>query len=221
MQNEYIPPNHLVDAFFCPHCGVFSKQYWYERINAGDPKDPHVRIVLGNIRIIKDLSVSYCGNCSEYSLWINDKIQYPLSSLAPLPVENMPKDVKDDYFEASAIFNASPRAAAALLRLALQKLMKDLGENGKNLNENIGNLVKKGLPERVQKAADALRVIGNNAVHPGEIDLKDNNEMALALFDLLNIFVESMITQPKKIEEIFEKLPTKDKESIEKRDLKK
>ncbi len=132
----------------------------------------------------------------------------------------MPEDVKEDYEEARLVVEVSPRSAAALLRLALQKLMKHLGESGKNLNDDIANLVKKGLPEKIQKALDAVRVIGNNAVHPGELDLRDDKETALALFDLLNMIVEVMITQPKKVNEIYDKLPKGAKEAIEKRDSK-
>lgn len=130
----------------------------------------------------------------------------------------MPKNVKEDYIEASNIASASPRAAVALLRLALQKLMKYLGEKGKKLDEDIASLVEKGLPIQIQKALDIVRVIGNNAVHPGEIDLKDDIETATALFSLINKIIEVMITQPKEIDEMYEKLPESTRKAIEKRD---
>jgi hypothetical protein len=46
-----------------------------------------------------------------------------------------------------------------------------LGEKGDS-SPAIGNLVKKGLPPMTQESLDCVRVIGNNAVHPGELDLK-------------------------------------------------
>ena len=49
-----------------------------------------------------------------------------------------------------------------------------MGEKGKDINTDIGNLVKKGLPIKVQESLDILRVIGNEAVHPGQLDLKDD-----------------------------------------------
>ena len=74
--------------------------------------------------------------------------------------------------------------------------MVGLGESGNNLNDDIASLVAKGLDPDVQKALDALRVIGNNAVHPLELDLRDDVETVGALFGLLNFIVEDRIARP-------------------------
>jgi len=47
----------------------------------------------------------------------------------------------------------------------------------------------------------------------------DSQETALALFGLVNFIVEEMITRPRKIDEIYTKLPEKDHENIELRDF--
>ena len=91
----------------------------------------------------------------------------------------MPADVLRDYKEAQSILNLSPRGAAALLRLVIEKLVTHLKAEGRDINAQIAWLVSKGLPEQVQQALDAVRVIGNEAVHPGSMDLHDDKNTAL------------------------------------------
>lgn len=116
------------------------------------------------------------------------------------------------------IATLSPRGAAALLRLAIQKLCAHLGAGGKNINDDIGNLVKKGLPVKIQQALDIVRVTGNEAVHPGELDLKDDVETVESLFRLTNIIAQEMISNPKDIDELYSKLPSSKLDGIKKRD---
>lgn len=96
--------------------------------------------------------------------------------------------------------------------------MSELGESEKDINAAIASLVSKGLPVMVKKALDVVRVVGNNAVHPGEIDLNDDTETALAMFNLINLIVTHMITQPKEIDQLFNHLPSGAREAIERRD---
>ncbi len=104
-----------------------------------------------------------------------------------------------------------------MLRLAIQKLCIHLGQPGKNINNDIKALVQGGLDPRVQKALDVVRVIGNNAVHPGEIDV-DDLETAETLFRLVNLIAEKMITEPKHLDDVYNDLPAAVREAIEKRD---
>jgi hypothetical protein len=115
--------------------------------------------------------------------------------------------------------DASPRGASALLRLAVQKLCKKLGENGENINQDIASLVRKGLDPRVQMALDVVRLIGNDAVHPGQIDLRDDRQTAEMLFGLVNLVCEKMISEPKHVDEVYAKLPESKRKAIEERDM--
>jgi hypothetical protein len=162
--------------------------------------------------------VSWCFACVGFSLWIEDTVVYPVNDTAIIAHEEMPDSIKADFNEAASIVDKSPRGAAALLRLAIQKIMPDIGATGDDLNKSIAFLVKKGLEVDIQRALDVLRVIGNNAVHPGQIDLKDDKATAIKLFDLLNLIVERLIATPNKIGALFEGLPPGALEQIEKRD---
>ena len=104
-----------------------------------------------------------------------------------------------NFLTLSDIVARSARGAAALLRLCLQKLMNHLGKSGRNINEDIGELVKEGLPVPIQQALDVCRVIGNNAVHPGELLLEDSPEIANSLFGLINAIGHDRITHPKEL----------------------
>ena len=119
----------------------------------------------------------------------------------------MPSSVRTDYEEADAILAKSPRGAGGLLRFAIQNLVIELGEKGSNLNDDIGNLVKKGLRVEVQQGLDIVRVIGANAVHPLQMDLRDDHETCDALFALINMIVEDCIARPKATEALYHHLP--------------
>lgn len=227
---NYKSPIFNEDTFKCPFCNAFSYHSWNHYNYLGSAHKTHLQEIYfdkGKTSIIDgenraDISIAICVSCKKRTVWIDSKIVYPASSTAPLPTENMPKEIINYYYEARDVFQRSPRSAAALLRLAIEKLAVILGGNeNKSINDNIKFLVEKGLNKEVQQALDTVRVVGNNAVHPGQINLDDKPEMALSLFQLVNIIVEKMITEPKEIEKLYENLPKNNREAIEKRDKKK
>lgn len=170
---------------------------------------------------VNNVWFSRCFNCDEISFWLCDALIYPQKGEAPPANPDMPDDILRDYDEASAVLDQSPRGSAALIRLAIQKLCKELGQPGKNINDDIGALVKGGLDSRVQQALDAVRVIGNCAVHPGQIDLRDDRATAETLFKLLNLIVDKTISEPKHVDEVYAALPDSAVKAIEKRDSQK
>ncbi|TYO67382.1 DUF4145 domain-containing protein [Bradyrhizobium hipponense] len=181
------------------------------------------RIGMAQIKVeathmVSNSSMSQCYSCKGIAVWIGDRLIHPVKLTQVEPHEDMPPNIRDDFMEAASIVELSPRGAAALLRLCLQKLMVDLGETGKNINEDIKSLVAKGLEPEIQKALDVVRVIGNNAVHPGELDLTDDKAVATTLLTLINIIVERRIAAKKRIDEMFQSLPERAREAIAKRD---
>lgn len=207
---EYIQPEVFKSSFNCPHCGVISQQFWKQ--STWDIYNHYV------IKEDNPIRVSQCHHCKEHSLWVWDKMVFPMTGNTPFPNSEMPEEVKKIYLEAGAISSQSPRGAAALLRLAIQILCKELGESGNNINKDIANLVSKGLPAIVQKSLDIVRVVGNDAVHPGQIDT-DDIEVVGKLFELVNVIVEYMIALPNKVNATYEGLLPQDKrDAISNRD---
>lgn len=204
-------------SFNCPLCGAFANQEWL--VTEGRNKPRAQSGAPTSSKYIREVEVVECFHCKKHTVWVDDKMIYPSSGTAPLPNPDMPEDIMRDYNEARSILELSPRGAAALLRLAIQKLCKHLGESGENINSDIANLVKKGLPEKLQRALDIVRVVGNNAVHPGQIDLVDDTTTAGKLFVFVNIICDILITQPKNIDDSYENtVPENLKQAIDKRD---
>jgi hypothetical protein len=171
--------------------------------------------------VVQNLHISRCFSCNEISLWKYDSLLFPSAAAEFEANEDLAKDIRDDFDEAQAVLNFSPRSAAALLRLCIQKICLQLELPGKNINEDIATLVSRGLRPEIQRALDIVRVVGNEAVHPGTIDLRDNRETASKLFGLVNRIASDMITHPKEIAAMYETLPVEKLRAIEQRDAKK
>jgi len=244
-----IIPVYKEDKFTCPHCLIIAKQDWFlghnvpliifnlykheflsYREHVSDYEANSIKTFLeymlkklpehiDNRLLPKNLSIARCQACNDYSVWIYDTIIYPKSIPIELVNEDMDNDIQELYNEAKIIFLDSPKGSTALLRLALQKLLIQIGKDGKNINNNIKELVEDGLNVKVQQALDILRVVGNNAVHPGQIDLDDNKGVALKLFKILNLIADEMITKPKELDKLYEDIiPDDTKEHIKDRD---
>ncbi|MFJ2279744.1 DUF4145 domain-containing protein [Pseudomonas sp. NPDC087803] len=212
MSRDYSPPVYEAERFHCPFpdCGAFAHMIWQQAT--------------------RDIFTAECAGCNKRSIWRHftksqgigfvrcGEMLYPIATLAPQHHPDLPEHIKSDYEEARLICAQSPRAAAALLRLCVQKLCNHLLEKEGDINTQIGELVQNGLPVKVQKALDSVRVIGNESVHPGTMDLNDTPELAIVLFRLVNLIVQNCITDPNEADEIFDGLPANKIKGIENRD---
>ena len=206
--SKYFPPEYRSGNFHCLYCNVYASQHWYI------PTYHVNRLFIDS----KTVEISICSRCSQPTFWLSEKIIYPPAQIFPPANSDLGEDIKKVYNEAAAIAKQSPRAACALLRLAIEMLLKQLGERG-SLNDGIENLVKKGLSATIQQSLDIVRVTGNNAIHPGKIDFGDITDVQ-ALFELINVIAEGLITQPKRIQRIYDSIPEEKRKAIEKRDRK-
>jgi hypothetical protein len=113
--SKHYPPVFLEEQFHCPHCNVYASQLWSRLI----PKSNASREL--------EVRIAFCNHCDGYTIWKQEVMVFPDGGAAAMPHDDMPANVKEDYLEARAIVNKSPKGAAALLRLALQRLMRHLG----------------------------------------------------------------------------------------------
>ena len=216
---KYITPRCLLEVFTCPYCDVTAVQKWYRNnqangiVEAYDPETDEFYIRSNGTHIsneeISEWFFSKCENCRKIAVWHNDEMVYPIACPVDEPNSDMPENVKTRYIEAAGVVALSPISAAALLRLALQLLLSEIlgDESSGNIFVDIGELKKRHIDSSLIKAIDIIRISGNESVHPGTLDLSENKDDALYLFDLLNMICDQFFTQPRKMQEMYEKMP--------------
>lgn len=209
-----VQPAFRVAAFVCPFCEVHALMSWTDLID-------HQTGVHSNF------VSAMCAHCKNRNLWQYDfktrkgTLVFPDKTTVTSPDPDMPDDVLIDYTEAAKIFSRSPRGAAALLRLGLQKLCKHLGQPGKNIDQDIRKLAETNvLPPMVIMVADTVRITGNNAVHPGEMSDEDFDQVAAKMFELLNFIVRKGISEPKELEALYNMVPEGARKAAEGKDAK-
>lgn len=216
---KYIKPEVGLPVFTCPYCAITSQQEWGHIQFCSEYIEDRVQVTGEHYDAGEKwdgIYTSWCINCEKATLWESRKIVYPSTGIFPSPHEDLPQEIKEIYNEACSIANNSPRSACALFRLAIEMLLNHIGKEG-TINNNIKKLVEEGLNPKVQKILDILRVTGNNAVHPGVIEFNDETPI-IAFSDWINMVTDILITQPAKIERVYNNLPEKDKNAIGKRD---
>lgn len=240
-----ISPKFMIDSFTCPHCEIASHQRWFHlcgeiRVPENNyPNSLYLDLFTDerhHYDIIEEADidpyiVARCDHCFDISLWyVNKKIEsgkvewigkfvYPDKSTAPQPNPDLNQKIRRIYNEARNILNKSPRAACALLRLALEELCKNLGATDNNLpdgQKRLRDRIKylageKGLDNKIKEAFENVRLAGNEALHTGEINLSDKKENANLLFEMINIIADDLITKENKIKKL-RKVTTKAKD---------
>ena len=201
MNKEYCIPKYFGKSFNCPHCRVYSRQEWgylrsrdfndedydsnteydgpeFVDYNTGyEYPDSNIKYVgpdhLGDICLGDSFAVSRCDHCKEWVLWNDQKIIYPRSITVENPNPDMPEVAKKLYMESAQILQDSPRASAALLRLALQEILNKVVKGGKNNDINdMSNAI-----EKLYTDCDKRNLYGKN-----------NRLLAIERFDRKNTY---------------------------------
>ena len=220
-----VSPKFHKKAFQCPHCHEIEVQEWaneedflsvylraqrivfYDyRETIQEYKQTSIEAFLNSFSEKRNLfrtNGSYdraeCAGCKQISIWVNKKMVYPLTPSAPNPSDDMPDSVKKVYEEARLVEPYSKRAAMVLLRVSLEKLMENQEIEGKTLHEKIKNLAKKGVTDEAIRWLLAVKHLGNEAAHIGDIEPNDEEVVknVSKMFTTINLVVTIVITQKK------------------------
>lgn len=231
------------DAFDCPYCGAYAHQTWHRTELRSVPADAVQRPSSETVILLEQLAFSFqvlaqhgvgtqvtaasglyasrCSRCDAVALWYDHRLIWPRTGAAPSAHAGLPEAVKDLYEEAAAIADDSPRGAAAVLRLAADTLCRALVPNKKSLNDCIAELVERGLDDETRQGLDAVRVLGNRAVHTQAWAVSDDDARTVAdLFRVVNRIAETLADRPGEVERLYRNLPSEERAKIEKRDRK-
>jgi len=240
---RYVPPGPDKRSFTCPRCGVVAQQKWYPLLY--DPGDwiawiskwaqaisrerdyssfdqflkqvselPSVLIPVTELPQNR-LTIAFCQHCHRFTLWLGDAMIYPRVGEAPPPHEEMPPQIRKLYEEARGVLPASPRASAALLRVALEGLLEEAGHRQGRLADRLEKAREDGkLSAGTYELAEVLRYAGNAAAHyePWKIDPsqgEEDREMVYHLFVFVNYVTDELIAKPRQIGEMARKINEK------------
>lgn len=255
---------HQSIIYICPYCGMKTSNYVVEFASSDilpESKlisDPNTSLIIfymltcmtcNNSYIVyekvmqkyllknKNISSIYKGLDSQWGV-AEQKIVYPQqvnSMQVPAPSKYMPEDVQSMYNEAASVFDISPRSSAALIRLALELLLKKyLVNDGKKhpLSEMIG-MLSPHAPSLVTEFMDLIREKGNGEVHPeldkieleklrhkwGDITREPDKDEILYLFKYIN-FICELLGLRDKADKDFESIPKDKRNNIARRNQK-
>lgn len=195
-------------SWVCPHCGVAAI------MKEGDFSTREFELKSGNDTFVYSIKGIICPNpgCKMPSIaleetkhFFNGITTFIISSknIQIIPSENrsraknypsyIPHPILEDYQEACAIVDLSPKASATLARRALQGMIRDFwGIKEDNLNKAIKALQDK-VSSDVWEAIDGIRKIGNIGAHMEKdinIIVEVNPDEAGLLIEMIEMFLE-------------------------------
>jgi len=163
------------DCYTCPFCGQacvascgVTKTYHLDYYCEISPYNNNY-----DLETAIKVKISKCPKCSKISYEMSNdlgrnhfRFRYPQINFFEVP-DYVPQAIRDDYYEACAIVDLSPKASATLSRRCLQGMIQDFwGIKGGTLNSQIAELHKQQKIEPAQiEAIDILRRAGNVGAH--------------------------------------------------------
>ena len=194
----------------CPHCGTrvhFKRPLespggpiFATDISQGAEELPDIRLVYAECPSCGNLTISLQANDKTHLLW-------PRTGQYRAVPDNLPETIREDFEQACAVLESSPKASAALSRRCLQHVLLDkAGVKKGNLSDQIDEVLAQPLPSELSKIIDLVRQTGNLAAHPiksqrtGEIVDVEPQE-AECNIEVLEMLFDYYYEQPRRMEE--------------------
>ena len=201
-------------GFKCPYCGdTFSLNQdlthftsWC-RFGSGNRFSDEESVVV--------LEYCKCPSCGKYSIFAegrSESVKFPKTPLKPNSLaqqfpDYIPLQIRNDYEEACAIVNLSPKSSATLARRCLQGMIRDFWQisGKKNLYQET-EAIKTLVSPSQWKAIDGIRRIGNIGAHMEQdvnqiIDIEPDE--ATKLIQLIEILIKQWYINRHETEELY------------------
>lgn len=122
----------------------------------------------------------------------------------------MTNEQKQLFNEAKDIFDKSPKAATALLRCVIERILRDKFQ-AKHSQSLLGTIlndanVKDELGHDIIQLCETCKLIGNDASHSSLMIYEDESKQEVELlFELINAIAEELQSKPRKRQDMLDK----------------
>lgn len=155
----------------CPHCSVQAKFSWIT-VQVGERKDLFEALAVQHgvcpVEECQRPVVRFSRAFMTKALVIETRFIYPKTATRTTLSPDVPDALREDYTEACAVLNDSPKASAALSRRCLQQMLRDHTQvKPADLYDEIAQaIVEHKVPGHLAENLDVVRIVGNLATHP-------------------------------------------------------
>jgi hypothetical protein len=221
--------------FTCPRCGAFADQWWTDVGYTDEVNNEFCQLERRQLPVTppEDMAemtavlqrageslwkAAHCASCERWSMWYRHQMVFPTRRVGSPAHADMPAEVLELYEEAAEVAAVSRRAGAAFARVMVERLIKILDPGASptaKLHQRIARL-KSRVSTPLGQMLDVVRVTGNGAVHVDDqpddlvimaLDDQEGPALLELLLETANDLVDELITRPKIVGDLWDKLP--------------
>ncbi len=218
------------DKLLCLFCGCAVPNHYntfmeHEILFTRSIRGSHEEFDTRDKLVVQELNCPNCKNISIDIVGIGSQyrdrvIHFNPISLAKIYPDYIPKAIREDYEEAHAILNLSPKASATLSRRCLQGMIRDFWKISKGRLVDEIDALKELVDPSTKSVLDALRKLGNIGAHPEKdvnliVDIEPNE--ALKLLKFIELLMQKWYIERHENELLLQDILELDKEKQSKR----